>query len=193
MRMLILALALVATPLAALACGNSMRFERRFEASPDELLAGEKALDEGRWADAHAAADRFLSSGRAVPVRHAGKGRAAVSAHERRASRIAGLALFGLGRYGEATGPLALARNGKDALVEARLGEAYVRAGQPRKGRALLEPLAKEDRLPGASAWSALAKARRKGGDGAGAADADRRAIELDPVRVAKRSAGEGR
>jgi len=155
----VMSAAIVVTAGAAFACGNSMRFRERDESM---VAKASKAYREGNYAVA-----AELSKA-ALPGESTAAGRRALL-------RTNGLANLKLGNFAQSSSSFTLlAEENKEPFVRVKLAESQLRAAQAsdstdEAAKASLEKFASEGMLSDADAWAALARARAKSGDDAGA------------------------
>lgn len=167
------ALAAVLTAPAALACGNSMRHQM-MERVENYVASASKAYRDGRYTEAVASAERGLGE--------------SPSAGERRALlRTLGLSNLKLGRFEKSAESFnTLLKDKKEPFVQAKLAESQLRQaehdGSVEEGAmAVLEKQAADGMLADADAWTALAAARNRKGDAAGARAACEKALLVQP------------
>jgi predicted Zn-dependent protease len=156
------------------------RWDREQELMAMKAINEAKQLyEDGRYDDAIAAATKARRSYGGPPLDR-------VMGVLRWSERIQGLSHLALSHPKDAVAALRVAdRNFRgDAYVRAKLGQALVANGELKEGQQYLEKLAGNDMLPDAGTWVALAKARKAAGDGTGAADAAKHALERDAANA---------
>ena len=166
-----LSAAVLVTAGSAFPCTNSMRFRERAES-----LAAKAGTSyrEGRYADAAGYAEIGLKG--------------SVSDGDRRALlRTHGLARMKLGEFSRSIESFnQLLAEKKEPFVRVKLAEAQLRNAQLKgevddDAKNSLEKLATDGLLSDADAWTALATARAKSGDDAGARAARDEALKIQP------------
>ncbi|MBM4781011.1 MAG: tetratricopeptide repeat protein [Archangiaceae bacterium] len=169
----VVALAAVLSAPAAFACGNSMRHQL-MEQRENFVASASKAYRDGRYTDAVATAEQGLA--------------AAPSAGERRALlRTLGLSNLKLGRFDKSADSFgALLNDKKEPFVQAKLAESQLRQAEQKgtvddAAKTVLEKQAADGMLADADAWTALAAARNRAGDVAGARAACEKALSVQP------------
>lgn len=167
------AVAVVLVAPAAHACVNGMRHEM-MERRENFVASASKSYRDGRFTDAVSQAEKGLG--------------ASPSAGDRRALlRTLGLANLKLGRFEKSAESFnTLLKDKKEPFVQAKLAESQLRSGETKgtvdeSAKAALEKLAAEGMLADADAWTALAAARNRAGDAAGARAACEKALTVQP------------
>lgn len=167
------AVAVVLAAPAAHACGNSMRHQR-MEQFENYVASASKAYRDGKYTEAVSSAERGLGE--------------SPSAGERRALlRTLGLSNLKLGRFEKSAESFnELLKDRKEPFVQAKLAEAQLRQGEQKgsvddAAKAVLEKQAADGMLADADAWTALALARNRAGDVAGARAACEKALSVQP------------